>query len=73
MIKESYRVLKPERILLLLVGNPTVKGNRIDLAEMTIEIACKSGFTVVGKHKRFGSNRRANLMGHEDLILFQRS
>ncbi len=59
--------------MLVLVGNPTVKGIRIDLAEMTKEIALSSGFTVVGKHKRFGSNRRANLMGHEDLLLFQKS
>ncbi len=72
MIKESHRVLKPGRSLLLLVGNPVVKGIRIDLAKMTKEIANNFGFVNVANHKRMGTNRRANLMGHEDLLLLQK-
>lgn len=72
MIKESHRVLKPGRSLLLLVGNPVVRGIRIDLAKMTKEIANIFGFINVANHKRMGTNRRANLMGQEDLLLFQK-
>jgi hypothetical protein len=72
MIKEAFRVLKRGRTLLVLVGNPVVKGKRIDLAEMSKEFALKAGFTVAAAHQRNGINRRANLMGHEDLLLFQK-
>jgi site-specific DNA-methyltransferase (cytosine-N4-specific) len=72
MINEAYRVLKPGRLLLILVGNPVVKGKRIDLTEMSKEIAICAGFTIAAAHQRSGINRRANLMGQEDLLLFQK-
>lgn len=72
MMKEAFRVLKHGRILLMLVGNPVVKGKRVDLAEMSKELALDAGFIVTATHQRNGTNRRANLMGHEDLLLFQK-
>jgi SAM-dependent methyltransferase len=72
MLREAYRVLRPGRILLLMVGNPVVKGERIDLAEMSKELATGAGFQLAAEHRRNGINRRANLMGHEDLLLFQK-
>ena len=49
-----------------------MKGERIDLAEMSKELATGAGFQLAAEHTRNGINRRANLMGHEDLLLFQK-
>jgi hypothetical protein len=72
MIRESHRVLKPERFMLVLVGNPMVKARRVELAEMSRELAIAIGFKVAATHHRNGINRRANLMGHETLLVFQK-
>ena len=73
MISESYRVLKSGRYMFLLVGDPVVKGEKVDLAEMTRALAKDTGFTLVAEQKRDGVNRRANKMGHETLFFFQKS
>jgi len=72
MLCEAGRVLKPGKIMALLVGNPLVKGNRVDLAEMAKSLAPRAGFHCVVAHTRAGTNRRANLMGEESLLFFQR-
>lgn len=72
MIGEAFRVLKSGRFLLVLVGSPVVKGKRINLAEMSKELALDTGFQIAATHQRKGINRRANLMGHEDLLLFKK-
>lgn len=72
MLREAYRVLRPKRYLVLLVGNPMVKGERINLAQMSKEFAVGAGFHLEAEYKRNAVNRRANLMGQEDLLLFQK-
>ena len=72
MIRECYRVLKSGRYMFLMVGNPTVKGEVIDLTEMTIELAEQVGFSVVLTTERSGKNRRANKMNKETLIFLQK-
>ncbi len=72
ILAESWRVLRPGKTLFLMVGNPTVKGQRIDLCEMTKELALPIGFKLQGLHTRNGINRRANLMGLESLMFFQK-
>jgi hypothetical protein len=69
-LRESVRVLKRGRMLMVLVGHPTVKGERIDLGVMTKQLAKEAGFKLAAEYTRSGTNRRANLMGDEDLIVF---
>jgi site-specific DNA-methyltransferase (cytosine-N4-specific) len=70
MLKESYRVLRPGGTIFLMVGNPLVRGERIDLAKITVELSNKVGFSSLAHTTRQGVNRRANKMGDEDLLFF---
>lgn len=72
MISESYRVLKRKRMLFMLLGNPTVKGEVVDLTEMAVGLAAETGFSVYAVQTRRGKNRRANLMGHESLLFLRK-
>lgn len=71
MLTESSRVLKSGGNLFVMVGNPTVRGEVIDLAEMTKELAQQAGLDIVATTRRQGSNRRANKMGHETLMVLR--
>lgn len=70
MIAEAYRVLKPGGHMFALVGNPTIKGELVDLAKMTSEHAMEVGFAETVRATRAGENRRANKMGEETLLIF---
>lgn len=72
MLSESFRVLKNGRHIFLLVGDPTVKGEVVDLAQMTKELAEEVGFRFVVEKKRNGVNRRANKMGAETLLFLKK-
>lgn len=72
MFQESWRILKPGGFMFLLVGNPTVKGQVIDLSELSIQLANQVGFDLWARHSRKGVNRRANLMGSEALLFFNK-
>lgn len=72
MIKETYRILKSGGHAFLMVGNPIVRGEKIDLAEMTIELANNAGLDLVVQTERQGVNRRANKMGAEHLLFFRK-
>ncbi len=72
MFFETNRVLRSGGYLFLLIGSPTVKGERIDLAEMSIELAEESGFKLDARASRPGMNRRANLMGEETVLFFSK-
>jgi DNA modification methylase len=72
MLEESYRVLKEDRYMFILIGDPTVKGKMIDLAEMTRVLSKEIGFELVAEKKRTGINRRANKMGPETLLFFRK-
>ena len=56
----------------MLVGSPTVSGKRIDLAEMSKELADAAGIGTVISAVREGMNRRANLMSQEDVLFFRK-
>ena len=73
MLREASRVLRPSRHVFLMVGNPVVKGEKIDLAKMSIELAGANGLRLVASTVRTGGNRRANKMGEEYLLFFQKS
>lgn len=70
---ESLRVLKPNGYMFLMVGNPTANGERVDLNQMTVELAEKAGFKHISTAIRQGQNRRGNKMGEEYLIFIQKS
>lgn len=72
MLRESYRVLKTSGMIFLMVGDPVVKGKQVDLAKMTYDFAIDVGFKHVVTTTRNGINRRANKMGHETLLFFQK-
>lgn len=59
--------------MFLMVGNPVVRGQIVNLAAMTILLAKGAGFRLVVRAARTGINRRANKMGTEHLLFFQRS
>jgi methylase of polypeptide subunit release factors len=70
--QESYRVLKPEHYMFLMVGNPVSHGEKIDLCEMTLEYSHKVGLKHITTAIRQGQNRRGNKMGEEYLIFLQK-
>jgi len=72
MFSESYRVLKEKGYMFIMVGNPTVKGELIDLSKMSDEAAISNGFKKIREIKRNGVNRRANKMGKESMIFYQK-
>jgi hypothetical protein len=69
---EAYRVLRPNRGMFLMVGDPVVKGVVVDLAELTREAAGAAGFAEMASTTRTGVNRRANKMAHETLLFFEK-
>lgn len=73
MLTESHRVLKRGRYMFILIGDPTVKGELVDLANMTRSLSREVGFELVAEKKRNGINRRANKMGPETLLFFQKN
>lgn len=73
MLQESARVLKPGRHAFVMVGNPVVRGEVIDLAAMTLSLASKAGLELVARTERRGVNRRANKMGAEHLLFLQKA
>jgi SAM-dependent methyltransferase len=72
MLRETSRVLRPDRYAFLMVGNPVVRGETIDLAAMTIDLAQSAGLQLVVRTRRTGVNRRANKMGAEHLLFFRK-
>lgn len=71
MLREVARVLRPSRYAFLMVGNPVVKGETIDLASMSVDLARNVGLRLVAGTTRTGGNRRANKMGQEHLLFFR--
>lgn len=72
MMLEASRVLRPGRHMFLMVGNPVVKGETIDLAEMSLDLAGRAGLELIVRTVRKGVNRRANKMGEEHLLFFKK-
>lgn len=72
MLSESHRVLRDGCYAFLMVGNPVVRGSVVDLATMSVELAQAAGFALAARTERQAINRRANKMGGEHLLFFQK-
>jgi SAM-dependent methyltransferase len=72
-LREWSRVLRPGGGMFLMVGRPVVRGQVIDLAEMSRRLASSAGFELRTETERVGANRRANKMGTEALLFFRRT
>ena len=72
MLKETRRVLRPGGHAFLMVGNPVVRGETVNLARMTVRHACEAGLELATRTERSGINRRANKMGAEQLLFFRK-
>jgi len=72
MLSEAARVLKPGRHLFVMLGNPVVKGEKVDLASMTLDLGRELGLELVVRAEREGVNRRANKMGVEHLLFLSK-
>jgi hypothetical protein len=72
ILQEAHRVLRHGRSMFLMVGDPVVRGEVVDLAAMTRELAASSGFVEIASSTRRGVNRRANKMAHETLLFFEK-
>ena len=72
MLRETQRVLRPGRHAFLMVGNPIVRGEIVNLAQMTLDLACDTGLELAERTQRHGTNRRANNMGAEHLLFFRK-
>lgn len=73
MFREAYRVLKRRKYMFVLIGSPTVRGERIDLTDASIKYALEANFKLDTEISRKGINRRANLMGEESILFFRKS
>ena len=72
MLRETQRVLRPGRHAFLMVGNPIVRGEVVNLPQMTVRLACNAGLELAARTERHGINRRANKMGAEHLLFFRK-
>lgn len=71
-LREMARILRDGGGLFLMVGAPRVRGRLVDLSEMTRRLAAAAGLDPVAEATRLGSNRRANKMGVETLLFFEK-
>lgn len=72
MIREVRRVLRPGRHAFLMVGSPVIRGEPVNLSEITMMFAADVGLELVAHAERHGINRRANNMGAEQLLFFRK-
>ena len=70
-IEEMYRVLKPERYLVMIIGNATYQGKEIKTTEFITDYAEKIGFKLLRKINKiiFGLY---NVMQREYILIFKK-
>jgi len=70
-IKEMYRVLKPSKHCVIVIGNVTYQGQEVDTTGITIDYCQKQGFQLVNKIAKiiFGLY---NVMQKEYILIFHK-
>jgi len=68
---EMYRVLKPQKFAVIVIGNATYQGREVKTVEFTIEYMEKIGFKIVKNIDKiiFGLY---NVMKRENILIFQK-
>ena len=68
---EMYRVLKPQKFAVIVIGNATYQGREVKTVEFTIEYMEKIGFKIVRNIDKiiFGLY---NVMKRENILIFQK-
>jgi SAM-dependent methyltransferase len=72
ILEETWRVLRDGGKLFMLLGRPTVRGRAIDLPAIATDLASEANLTPIATGRRRGSNRRANKMTEEILLVFEK-
>lgn len=69
--EEMYRVLKPNRFMVIVIGNATYLGNEVKTVEFTIDYCQKLGFKLIKNIDKiiFGLY---NVMQKENILIFQK-
>lgn len=70
--EEMYRVLKPKRYMVIVIGNATYNGQEVTSVEFTIDYCQKIGFKLVKNIDKiiFGLY---NIMQKENILIFQKN
>lgn len=68
---EMYRILKPGKFAVIVIGNATYAGNEVKTVEFTIDYMQKTGFTLTKNINKiiFGLY---NVMKKENILIFQK-
>ena len=71
-LKEMYRVLRPQRYAVIVIGNATYLGEEVKTVQFTIDYAENIGFKLVKNIDKiiFGLY---NIMLKENILIFQKS
>ena len=69
---EMFRVLKKEKYCCVVIGNPVVKGKKIELNKIFVEMAQKSGFNFVKEIMRGKYHTTMGKMKEEFILIFQK-
>ena len=70
---EMYRVLKPHKFCCVVIGNPVVKGKKIELNKIFVGMAKNSGFNFVKEVVRGKYHTTMGKMKEEFILIFQKS
>jgi fucose permease len=70
-LEEMFRILKPKRYAVIVIGNATYLGEEIKTVEFTLDYAEKVGFKLVRNMDKiiFGLY---NVMLKENILIFQK-
>src|SRR3989338_4078151 len=72
VFNEMYRVLKKNKYCCVFIGNPVVKGEKIELNKSFLGIAEKSGFAFIKEIERGKYHTTMGKMKEEFILIFQK-
>ncbi len=70
---EMFRVLKNNKLCCVVIGNPVVKGEKIELNKSFVEMAQNSGFKFIKEIKRCKYHTTMGKMKEEFILIFEKS
>lgn len=70
---EMFRVLKNNKVCCVVIGNPVVRGKKIELNKTFVELARNSGFKFIKEIKRGKYHTTMGKMKEEFILFFEKS